>query len=145
MATNQPVDMLKMDQTNRYPWGKILIHVNKVSNFLYMNNIFVKISLGPWVLSSRKIINEKLEFNQTFYIPTPASFVTLKIELINLQADGWFKEHFKEIILACYEIRLPDINKEPFDEHGNIVLPLPDIKESKKLGLQIVERLSDEN
>lgn len=80
-----------------------------------MNNIFIKLTLGPWQLSSRRIINEKLDFNQTFYIPTPNNFSTLKIEVMNLQSDGWFKEHFKENLIASYEIRLPDIKKEPFD------------------------------
>lgn len=46
--------------------------------------------------------------------------------------------------MASFEIRLPDINKEPFDEHGTIALPIPEIKDPKKLGLQFVERLTDE-
>lgn len=48
-------------------------------------------------------------------MPTPNNFSTLKIEIMNLQSDGWFKEHFKENLIASYEIRLPDIKKEPFD------------------------------
>jgi hypothetical protein len=41
-------------------------------------------------------------------------------------ADGWFREHYKEAVLASYDIRIPDIDKEPFDEHGRIVLPVSD-------------------
>jgi hypothetical protein len=37
--------------------------------------------------------------------------------------------------LASYDIRLPDIIKEPFDEDGNIKLPLPAKLDWKKLGL----------
>jgi len=110
-----------------------------------MSNILVKISLGPWQVTSKRIINDKLDWNQTFYIPTPHNFVTIKLEVINLQSDGWFKEHFKENVVAAYDIRLPDINKEPFDSDGNIVLPLPEIKEPKKLGLQPIERPLEES
>ena len=82
---------------------------------------------------------EKLDFNQTFYIPAPNNFSTLKIEVLNLQSDGWFKEHFKENLIASYEIRLPDINKEPFDQYGNIALPIPVVKKPKELGLIPIE------
>jgi hypothetical protein len=133
-----------MDQTNRYSWGKVIVHVNKISNFQFTSNILIKISLGPWQVHSKRIINEKLDWNQTFYIPTPHNFVTIKLEVISLQSDGWFKEHFKENVIAAYEIRLPDINKRPFDADGNIVLPLPEIKEPKKLGLLPIERPSED-
>lgn len=63
------------------------------------------------------------------------NFFTLKIEVINIQSDGWLREHFKEHVIASYQIRLPDINKEPFDSEGNLVLPLPEKIEYKKLGL----------
>ena len=70
--------------------------------------------------------------------------MTIKLVVINLQSDGWFKEHFKENVVAAYEIRLPDINKEPFDSEGNIALPIPEIKEPKKLGLVPIERAFEE-
>jgi hypothetical protein len=127
--------MLPMDQTNRYSWGKVVVHISKITNFAFTNNIFIKISLGAWQVQSKRIINDKLDWNQTFYIPTPSHFATLRVEVINLQSDGWFKEHFKENVIATYDIRLPDINKEPFDPDGYIVLPIPDVKEPKKLGL----------
>jgi len=127
--------MLPMDQTNRYSWGKIVVHIDKLTNFPYTNNLFVKLSLGAWQVQSKRIINEKLEWNQTFYLPIPHNFATLRVEVINLQSDGWFKEHYRENLVACYDIRLPDINKEPFDPSGYIVLPLPEIKDPKKLGL----------
>ena len=139
LAKIDPVDMLLMDQTNRYPLGKIIVHVHMITNFNYMNNIFVKLTLGPWQLSTRRIMMEKLDFNQTFYIPAPNNFSTLKIEVLNLQSDGWFKEHFKENLIASYEIRLPDINKEPFDQYGNIALPIPVVKKPKELGLIPIE------
>lgn len=47
-------------------------------------------------------------------------------------------------MLASYEIRYPDINKDPFDANGNIQLPLPEIKEAKKLGLVPIERSVEE-
>lgn len=121
-----------------------MIHINKIINFPYTNNIFVKISLGPWVVQTKRVINDKLDFDQTFYIPIPHTFGTLKLEVINLQSDGWFKEHFKENVIVSYEIKYPDINKDPFDSHGNISLPFPEIREPKKLGLVPIERPAEE-
>jgi hypothetical protein len=39
-------------------------------------------------------------------------------------------------VIASFDIRLPDIDKEPFDESGNIKLPLSDFIDPKKLGLK---------
>ena len=38
-------------------------------------------------------------------------------------------------MLASYEIRLPDINKEPFEKNGCIELPVPEVRDPKRLGL----------
>jgi hypothetical protein len=60
----------------------------------------------------------------------------LKIEVINLQNDGWLRDHVKEHTLATYEIRLPDIDKAPFDFHGYIKLPIGKFTDFKKYGLK---------
>ena len=103
-----------MDHTNRFSWGKIFIFVNKMINFPYTNSIFVRLSVQPWTLCTKRIIDNKFEFKQGFFIPVANHFFTLKIELVNLESVGFFKETFKEHILESYEIRLPDINKDPF-------------------------------
>ena len=56
----------------------------------------------------------KYDFKQGFYIPVASHFFTLKIELINMESVGFFRENFKEHVLETYNIRIPDINKEPF-------------------------------
>ena len=65
-------------------------------------------------------------------------FNTLKIEIINLLNDGWFREHVREQIIASFDIRLTDIDKEPFDENGYIKLPIGETLDYKKLGLKPV-------
>ena len=62
----------------------------------------------------------------------------LKIEIINVQNDGWFTMHTKEYIIASYEIRLPDIDKDPFDDNGYIKLPISEHIDGKKLALKSV-------
>lgn len=136
----EPQGMLPMDQTNRHSWGKVRIHIGSISNFPYNANLFVKISLGAWVIQSKRIPNDKQDWNQTFFVPKPHNFVTLKLEVVNLQSDGWFKEHFKQYVICSYDIRLPDINKEPFDREGNVSLPVPEVKEPKKMGLGLIEK-----
>ena len=51
-------------------------------------------------------------------------FFTLKIELINLESVGFFSEKHKEHVLETYEIRIADINKDPFQKDGTLVLPV---------------------
>ena len=59
----------------------------------------------------------------------------LKIDILTIINDGWLKDHVKETLIATYEIRLPDIDKAPFDFNGYIKLPLPEITDFKKFGL----------
>ena len=129
--------MLHMDQTNRYSWGKILIHINKIVNFPFYGNLFVRISLPPWQICTRRIMDQRLDFNQFFYIPVSNNFFTLKLEVINLSSDGWLREHYSEQILATYQIRIPDINKAPFAPDGSLSLPINILGlDYKKVGLQ---------
>ena len=69
----------------------------------------------------------------------PGHFFTLKVEILNVLADGWFREHSKENVIDSYEIRLPDINKAPFQPDGTLILPLKDKINHKGLGLQKVQ------
>ena len=69
-------------------------------------------------MNSRKITDSQLDYRQKFFIPVHNHFNTLKIEVINMLNDGWFREHVKETIIASFDIRLPDIDKDPFDESG---------------------------
>jgi hypothetical protein len=67
-------------------------------------------------------------------MPVANHFYTLKIDLINLQSDGWLREKYKELVIASYEFRISDLNKSPFHSDGSITLPIPKF-DSKKLGL----------
>ena len=51
-----------------------------------------------------------------------------------MTADGWLREHFKEHVVASYDIRIPDINKEPFKADGSLRLPISKV-DAKKCGL----------
>jgi len=104
---------LQMDCTNRYAWGKVFVFVNKIINFPYFNSIFVRVSVSPWSLCTKRISDNKYDFKQGFYIPVASHFFTLKVDLINMESVGFFRENFKEHILESYEIRLADLNKEP--------------------------------
>lgn len=105
-----------IDSTNRNPYGKIMVEIDSLRHFAYYHHIFIRISLNPYVLQTRKILDTNHQFNQKFFIPVHNQFYTLKVEILNLLNDGWFREHVKETVIAQWEIRLPDIDKEPFDE-----------------------------
>lgn len=123
-ATNPPEGMFPIDQTNKNPFGKIMLEVLSIKHFPFFHNVFIRISCNPYFMCSKKILDTDLDFQQRFYLPVHNHFNTLKIEIINLLNDGWFREHVKEQIIATYEIRMTDIDKEPFDENGYIKLPI---------------------
>ena len=64
-------------------------------------------------------------------------FNTLKVDIINIVNDGILRDHKKEYLIASYEVRLPDIDKEPFDFNGYIKLPISEITDFKKLGMKL--------
>ena len=103
-----------MNCTNRYSWGKVFVFVNKIINFPFANSIFVRVSVDPWSLCTKRVMDNKYDFKQGFYIPVANHFFTLKIEIINMESVGFFRENFKEHVLESYEIRLADLNKDPF-------------------------------
>lgn len=89
-------------------------------------------------MQTRKILDSQLDFKQNFYIPVHNHFNTLKIDIINSLNDGWFRDHVKESVIGSYEVRMPDIDKGPFDEQGYIKLPITEqsVMDYKKLGLK---------
>jgi hypothetical protein len=44
----------------------------------------------------------------------------------------------KESIVASFDIRMPDIDKDPFDSNGSIRIPISDQIDFKKMGLKAV-------
>lgn len=72
------------DETNRHSWGKLKIHINQLRNFPFYGTVFVKFSLQPWQFKTKKIMDSKLEFGQTYFVPLANNWFTLKIEVINL-------------------------------------------------------------
>eukprot|EP00347_Sterkiella_histriomuscorum_P021039 403335495 len=139
-----PDNMYLIDQTNKNPFGKIMLEIQSIKHFPFYHNIFIRVQCNPFVLTSRKILDSQLDFMQRYYIPVHNHFNTLKIEIINILNDGWFREHVKEQIIATYDIRMTDIDKEPFDENGYIKLPISELIEFKKVGLRPVQDMENQ-
>jgi hypothetical protein len=97
----------------------------------------VRVSVQPWQLCTKRISDNKYDFKQGFFIPVASHFFTLKIDLINMESVGFFRENFKEHILESYEIRLADLNKEPLLKDGTLYLPIKPISDYRKLGLKL--------
>ena len=132
-----------IDCTNRYAWGKLFIYVNKIKNFPYQGSILVRLSVQPQSLSTKRIMDSNnFVFQQGFYMPVASHFFTLKIEVINLESVGFFRENFKEHVLDSYDIRIPDLHKDPFQKDGSLVLPIKPITDYKKVGLKLAEDAS---
>lgn len=46
-------------------------------------------------------------------------------------------------MIDSYEIRIPDIGKEPFNEFGFVKLPISELIDHKRLGLKKVEEIEN--
>ena len=137
-SENEPESIVsEINCTNRYSWGKVYVWINKMINFPYVGQIFIRASVQPWALQTKVSKDGKHDFKQGFYIPVASHFFTLKIELINLESVGFFSEKHKEHVLETYEIRIADINKDPFQKDGTLVLPLRGIADYQKKGLKL--------
>ena len=55
-----------------------------------------------------------------------------------MESVGFFRENFKEHVLETYNIRIPDINKEPFQKDGTLVLPIKPLSDYRKYGLKLM-------
>ena len=93
-------------------------------------------------METRKSLDSRYVFNQGFYIPVPHCFITVKIEVIQMESVGWLSRQFREHILESFDFRLPDVNKDPFTEDGSIILPIRDrAVDFKKFGLQPIQEM----
>ena len=131
--------MNSVDQYNRNPIGKIFVEVRGIKHLPFYNNIFIRLTCDPYVVETAKILKPNLNFDSKFYIPLHNYFSKLKIEIFNLHSDGWFTMHTKDQLIESYEIKIPYIDKEPFDEFGSIKLPISELIDHKRLGLKKVE------
>ena len=52
----------ELDQTNKTPVGKILVEVISLKHFPYFHNLYVRLSCNPWVLQTKAIVEDRLEF-----------------------------------------------------------------------------------
>ena len=57
-----PPPTFELDQTNKTPVGKILVDILSIKNFPYFNNIYVRISCNPWVVQTRCVVDQALDF-----------------------------------------------------------------------------------
>ena len=60
-----------------------------------------------------------------------------------MQTEGWLIETSVEKVIMSYEIRICDIDKQPFNKDGWIQLPVPKTMDYTKLGLQYCETRYD--
>lgn len=58
--------------------------------------------MAPWQFKTKKIIDQNTDFNQTFFVPVANYWFTIKIELINLQPEGWLREVYHEKVIATF-------------------------------------------
>lgn len=57
MRRSPLVPAFDLDQTNKNPFGKILVEVDQIKHFPYSHNVFVRLTCNPFVVSSRKVLD----------------------------------------------------------------------------------------
>lgn len=108
--------MSTVNETNRYSFGKIHIRLNTLSFFPTQGSIFIKISLPPFSIESKRVRGmepdkEKIEklgpkldysFKQDFYIPIHNRYSMIRIQIINTVSEGWLRGKQAQTILKDF-------------------------------------------
>ena len=48
----------KLDDTNKFSFGKVMVSIKRISHFFSSCTFFVRISVGPYVLETRQMVFE---------------------------------------------------------------------------------------
>lgn len=51
----EPACVSELNDTNKHPFGKILVKISTLENFFCSSTFFVRISTGPYVVETRHI------------------------------------------------------------------------------------------
>ena len=110
-----------LNSTNMYSFGKLKIKLIDIKNLVCTSTFFVRISSGPFVVSSRKMISNKLEnysffINQQIFVPVTNRFGHLKLEIVSSTVKGLFKGREVEQTLFTCIFPVPKLRERKFQK-----------------------------
>jgi len=125
MALNDDFSFAEnIDHTCRNAVGKLIFEAIAMDGIKFKSLTYLRISCQPYSVKTRNLHENEDKFEQVFYLPVNNHFNTLKIELMVQVQAGWFSDSRKDVAVISWEIRVPDIEYEPFDLDGTIKLPI---------------------
>lgn len=121
-----------IDETNYYIYGKLYFQIyDIITQFPEDVNIFIKISLDPYVYRSKTITSKDwFIFKQIFVIPIHNRFESILIELYQENNIGLFQKQNNEEKICEFKIKIPDLINDELSNHSNSVIKVVD-KETK--------------
>jgi len=109
---------MSIDSSSRYPVGKLMVEIDEIENLEWVGEtMFIRITCPPYTLMTKKVSRVRrspeggsLAVKQKFYIPVHNYFNSLCLEVYNQLNKGWFREYTQRMVIARFELRIPDIH-----------------------------------
>ena len=120
-----------INQTNRNPFGKVLIKLRDIKKLVTQRDLVVDIQFQPYKIRSKTIIESKsiddrqktVNFDQSIYIPIHNRFNLIKIIIKRFSKEGLLLANKREAVVKTHIIPLPLI-RENFKSRRVIQIPL---------------------
>jgi len=148
-------NLLPIDDSNVYIYGKISIELKDVVISGFEGTIMAQITLNPYVIKSKSVLSETIfSIKQIFVLPLHNRFDLLTIEFFSQTDTGLFQSSISLDKIAEYCIHLPTKTNSFNDNNkfDNITIEIPDQKilklknkdkEKKDVNLVFSLRLKD--
>lgn len=101
---------MPVDETNRYPFGKLFLELKGIDGLCANRDIRVDIDFNPYQLKSKTFDgkrNTPVKFNQRFYIPIHNRFNILKIKVLRFTKEGILSANKKTSVVKEFEYGIP--------------------------------------
>ena len=104
------VTMATVNETNRYPFGKLFLELKGINGLYTNRDMRVDIEFNPYTLKSKTFDgkrNTTVKFNQRFYIPIHNRFNVLKIKLLRFTKEGILSTNKRSDVFKEFDYGLP--------------------------------------
>lgn len=107
------VTMDPVNETNRYPFGKLFIELKGIDGLYTNRDLRVDFEINPYKLKS-KIFDAKrnthVKFNQKFYIPIHNRFNVMTIKISRFTKEGILSSTKRSDVFKFIHFALPFLN-----------------------------------
>ena len=102
--------MLPINETNRYPFGKLFIELRRIKGLISNRDIKVEIEFNPYRLQSKIFEggrNTPVKFDQRFYVPIHNKFNILTFKVVRFSKEGILSANKRAEVIKTFSYGIP--------------------------------------